>query len=371
MSRLAFAAACSVLALGTAAQAQVTNVTGSASTTVKLDSTFTSSSFGPGIVSQGGGAAYYSSFGTTPSTVSFESANASIRGDNQVSSTSTSSVDISIKNGGSNTLNPVLQSDITGASLGFYLANTAGGCGGSGLFSGGDPYGGCGQTTGGQTFRNFNVAGVPFGTVLAGSAFEFTVAVGTNTVYNFTGIETVTEGDGFAVVNPLQMALNGVAIDSGVLQNLTNTTPGMAGSANGWMWDDSPVSIALGSLGAGGTEDVTYTATVTTFSDLGCTSSDSSVCLVSYGAFGDPIGKGGGTSNVARFFASPFDDTGDGIKFVDNWGPQTFATPTFNFGSGLLSFNAVVPEPETWMSMILGFGLLGGALRRRRILSYT
>jgi hypothetical protein len=44
--------------------------------------------------------------------------------------------------------------------------------------------------------------------------------------------------------------------------------------------------------------------------------------------------------------------------------------PTFDFNTGVLSFNGV-PEPKTWMSMILGFGLLGAALRRRRVLSYA
>jgi hypothetical protein len=64
-------------------------------------------------------------------------------------------------------------------------------------------------------------------------------------------------------------------------------------------------------------------------------------------------------------------DTKDGlINFVDDWGPQQFGLPTFDFNTGILTFNGV-PEPATWTSMILGFGLLGGALRRRRALGWA
>jgi hypothetical protein len=34
--------------------------------------------------------------------------------------------------------------------------------------------------------------------------------------------------------------------------------------------------------------------------------------------------------------------------------------------NALLSVNGLVPEPATWMTMILGFGLIGGAMRRRQ-----
>src|SRR5580698_4495591 len=105
MTRLALAAACCVMALGTAAQAQVTGVTGSSTTQVQLDSTFNFTGGGPGLVSQGGGAAYYSSFTNTPSEITFESANASLKGDNSPTSVSSSSVDITIKNGGSAPVN--------------------------------------------------------------------------------------------------------------------------------------------------------------------------------------------------------------------------------------------------------------------------
>jgi hypothetical protein len=371
MARLAFAAACCVLAAGTAAQAQVTNVTGSSTGQVQLDSLFSIKGGGPGMVNQGGGAAYYSSFSTTPSVISFESASASMRGDNQVSTSLSSSVDITIKNGGSAAVNASLMSQITGAGLGLYLANTGGPCGGSGLFAGGDPVGGCAQTTGGQTFAQLPTAGTNPDQPLAGASFDFNVTVGGVQVYDFTGQETLT-------VNPLTglPAVNSLVLsDNSVLQGLTHIQPGMPGSADGYLWNASDVNIALGSLAAGASEDVIYTATVSTFSNVNCTTPTSNVCLAPYAAFGDPIGRGGGISSAARLFGpglevSPLLDPADGIPFVDNWGPQTFGVPTFDFTSGVLSFNSV-PEPKTWMSLILGFGFIGAALRRRRVLGYT
>lgn len=37
-----------------------------------------------------------------------------------------------------------------------------------------------------------------------------------------------------------------------------------------------------------------------------------------------------------------------------------------SFGSSVVTTTAAVPEPATWLTMILGFGMVGGALRRRQ-----
>lgn len=43
-----------------------------------------------------------------------------------------------------------------------------------------------------------------------------------------------------------------------------------------------------------------------------------------------------------------------------------------NFGEVTFDISGAVPEPATWALLILGFGLIGGAMRRRRVsLSYT
>jgi len=363
MARLALATVCCVLAAGTVAQAQVTNVTGTSTSTVSLDGTFKFTA--PGTESQGknNGSSFASSFASDPATVSFESGNSSVGV--MVTSTSTSSVDITIMNGGAQAVAPTLESQITPAGLGMYLADRSGGCGG-------DLFAGCPQTTGGQTFADLTSPTTTVGALVSAAAFDFNVTAGGTQVYDFQGIETLTVGaDGNLVVNDLVLSA------PNVLQGLVKLQPGGAGSALGYAWDASNVLIGLGGdLAPGASEDVVYTSTVTTLSRTACTSSDADVCLVAYSAFGDPIGRGGGITHARRFggdgldgdFGQPDDSSITGVTFST----ETFAAPTFKDGVLVfLPLGAVVPEPATWMSLILGFGLLGAALRRRRVLSYT
>jgi hypothetical protein len=380
MARLALAAACCVLAVGTAAEAQVTGVSGASTTTGQFDGSFGPfTNTGPGLVSQGpgNGAAYYGSFSSTPSIISFESANAS-SGPN-ILTNSTTSVDITIKNGGSTPVLPTLQSTITAGGLGLYLADRTGACGGSGLFGKtGDPFGGCGQVKAG-TFQDLRQVG-DINQSVAGAAFEFKVVANKVTVYDLTGVETlfISDGGGLQVSGLREtLTIGGVSMDpTGVLQGLAEVTPGAPDTAAAFLWNASDVNIALGgALAAHASEDVVYSSTVSTFSREGCATADLSECLVPFAAFGDPIGKGGGISGAAvrtlgpGFDIGPLAGSSDGFPFVDNWAPQSFRFPTFV--GGVLTFQAGVPEPKTWMSLILGFGLLGAALRRRRVLGYT
>lgn len=360
MTRLVFAIACCALA-GTAAEAQVTNVTGTSTSSVALDGTFNFTA--PGMKSQGdNGSAFASAFSSTPTEITFESGNSSSGG--RVTSTSTSSVDITIKNGGSTAVAPVLESQITPAGLGFYLGDRSGGCGG-------DIFAGCPQTTGGQTFADLVSSTTTVGAIVAAAEFDFNVTAGNVQVYDFTGIETLTVGtNGELVANDLVLSA------PNVLQGLVKLQPGGQDSALGYDWNASTVAIGLGpELAPGDSRDVVYSSTVTTLSLTDCTSSDSDVCLVTYSAFGDPIGRGGGIStSIVRRQGLGFnldDSPESGITGV-TFGPDTFAAPTFE--NGVLKFapfGASVPEPKTWMSLILGFSFIGAALRRRRILSYT
>ena len=52
---------------------------------------------------------------------------------------------------------------------------------------------------------------------------------------------------------------------------------------------------------------------------------------------------------------------GDALNVVDSLNGSKFMGVAFAPGA------AAVPEPASWLMMIVGFGLLGGALRRRRI----
>ena len=49
-----------------------------------------------------------------------------------------------------------------------------------------------------------------------------------------------------------------------------------------------------------------------------------------------------------------------------------FNLGTFQLDTGLIAISAVVPETAIWGMMIRGFGVIGGALRRRSItMSYA
>ena len=53
----------------------------------------------------------------------------------------------------------------------------------------------------------------------------------------------------------------------------------------------------------------------------------------------------------------------DGI--VLKWGPDGYDAGLDNIRFDARAITAAVPEPATWAMMILGFGLIGGAMRRR------
>jgi hypothetical protein len=80
--------------------------------------------------------------------------------------------------------------------------------------------------------------------------------------------------------------------------------------------------------------------------------------------------------DISTTGATPFDLTGSGqnapdlkIQFLDSSGDKVgslFSNALLN-SSGGQTFN--VPEPATWMMMIVGVGMVGGVLRRRRKLA--
>lgn len=78
------------------------------------------------------------------------------------------------------------------------------------------------------------------------------------------------------------------------------------------------------------------------------------------------------TSNVAGFFDNAaFSNNGFGGSFVVNGNTLTFTAPQFNTSgtrTSVITFAGAagaVPEPATWAMMVIGFGAVGGALRRR------
>lgn len=168
----------------------------------------------------------------------------------------------------------------------------------------------------------------------------------------------VSAGAGFAI----DVKVNGVTIytlSAGLLYNsvgLTSDVGGAAAVLNDfagfqlgtnpnlfqafYRWSDTPFSLNLGNLGAGQSLDVTYD--LTTYADNNANTSGDFLETV-FSAFGDPTGGG----HVINLAAIPF--------------AFDIAAPAITFAP-LTS----VPEPGTWALFLVGFGLAGTALRRRR-----
>jgi len=349
------------LAVGTAAQAQVTTVNGHAESFVNNSDTLS----GVGVYhGETGSANYASTISITPSAinpdkVSFESGNALTGGG--MNAFSFTSVQLALANDGNAALTPTLHSQITAAGMGFYMADTR--------TCGNNPQS-CAQSQGFATLHDLQrPVGSTGGTMTLGSAdFDFSIVANDHTLYSVHGSMSVNiNADGVFIDTDIEDATNKLA-------GFTTLQLGNAGSALGFAWDATNVpALLLNSIDPDSTEFVDYQVSVSSFSSGACLS-DGFTCLVAYSAFGDPIGRGGDVTNADfkvggnSFLGAFAGDPGqnDGVSFINGvtFSEVTLAAPT-------VTFDGAVPEPATWISMIAGFGLLGAALRRRRVLAYT
>jgi hypothetical protein len=243
-------------------------------------------------------------------------------------------------------VNPTLDSTITPAGFGFYVANTSGEC----LFANCAP-------SNAATFADFHPAGDGYYD-LAGAAFQFEIFDGDTSVYKALGIVSLT-GDYFGT--HLNYTFNETAL------GLTlNPEPGVSGAEGGnlsefgFNWNARDIDLNLAVLGAGQSRTITYRTSVFSYSTAGCVGDFT--CLVAYSGFGDPIGRGGGIDSLALSALS----VDGGLDFT----AARYEAPTFDTETGHISFNlappSATPEPASWALMILGFGALGSVLRRQR-----
>lgn len=87
------------------------------------------------------------------------------------------------------------------------------------------------------------------------------------------------------------------------------------------------------------------------------------------GAAGNLISTG--IIDFSNDFTTFIGMSGSGIKTL-TWNNATNGDYSWQFGVGALSFTAsAVPEPATWALMILSFGAVGGAMRRRQSVAAT
>lgn len=217
--------------------------------------------------------------------------------------------------------------------------------------------------------------------------------------FNFTvGRTEIVRGEASDETTTLYSA-NGYSDISGLRVSDDNGDNPFSGTISGdnggaglyYDWSATPLSVELGAIATGQSFYVDYTASYSVKSYNKC--QDILNCNAAQVVFGDPRNIGGGTNAnaVAARALFPGDPTVDGgvhavitrdyeasevpYAFVPSGVDRTIATPppnapiTYvgNYLPNLVDTDVMsgVPEPTTWATMILGFGLVGGALRRR------
>ncbi len=364
MSRLGTAISLGLLLVGTAAQAQsISNLSTSAGTNVVYPAVPRIETYGqtgptpPGTSTFGtfGGTDFSSFVTNADGLISFESSN--VASGLQVQSYSNTMVSFTFVNDGPAPV--TFESLITPAGVGFYLADVNPSC----------AYSSCDQVTGvgllTDVFRANPFA--PAGAV----GFEFVIQDNGQDLYRVTGQSSLSYGLNGAAFFDDQFGtgtyLNGTGA-RGMLRNFTLATDPFDASAHGFAWDATEISFLLGQ----GTHNLTYKTSVfstTNAFQLACGAS-----LVAYAGFGDPIGRGGGVESIESL-GGDFQSfaLGDGCEVKDGgiggveFTETTFEEPVIIDGELVFDRVAAVPEPATWAMMILGFGGIGAALRRRRL----
>ncbi|MEW5686082.1 MAG: PEPxxWA-CTERM sorting domain-containing protein [Pseudomonadota bacterium] len=300
----------------------------------------------------------------TSSYASFESGVA-VSG-SQASAVSNSGLDILIQNtGGSDVQVNSLESTILPAGLGFYIQDRTGNAADSNIFTG------YGQNTA-YTFESFANASNK-GTTFATAGFTFEVW---GDDYLFGEGQVNDEAQPlYSLYGELTLGfdLDGHLVRGGNIQaaglSLGNfATAYDTNYALAYAWGFKDIEVIINALlGAGDSMNLYYRTTAYAQTDLACL--NATTCLVGYSGFGDPVGRGGGASNLVAsrgFMTAQALNPITGIDFT----PQQMARPTINI-TDLGGGTGAVPEPATWMTMILGFASLGAALRRRRALAYS
>jgi hypothetical protein len=286
--------------------------------------------------------------------------------------TSTTGIDAVITNNGSGpvTLNSI-GSTIIQAGMGFMIQNPTGSAIGNNVFTGygADPLGALSDfskknTTIATSSFNFDVFGADY---LTNSEAE--------PLYTLSGSVSLGFDQHGNVVLTSDVADAKHTLKDFTKVVETNAVDGESHPLNdayllGYQWDETNIDVILDQLlGAGDTTQLFYRATSTVDISAPCVSATE--CLVAYSGFGDPVGRGGG---VEDFAFDSFDQQGPSTGSTpcpDNDSQICFSPQSVKPFGRLDVTDSSVPEPASWMTMILGFGLLGGALRRRGVVSYS
>ena len=153
-----------------------------------------------------------------------------------------------------------------------------------------------------------------------------------------------------------------------------------SGTEAAWDWSATNLNLALNTINPGETAEIIYESNTFSFGDGFCTGLF--YCDAAQVAFGDPRNNGGvgnaAFAALARAANAAPDETvisrlfdlrsiSANIVGLDTPLPANPPVlPAFRYTPGPFAATAAVPEPATWMIMILGFGIVGGEARRRR-----
>lgn len=298
--------------------------------------------------------------------VEFQNGNASYG--EKVTSVSRTVVDVSFENTTNKSIRPTLNSQITPAGLGIFVSS----CSGFMMRT-------CGLRDDGDYDWQDVGNQVASGEAAVGSRFDFKVMSGEEILFELTGGVSLVIGENGAP-NTIVKDFGGV---EDFLTGFRQTSPVDSQQQISFDWQatdflvEFPDSLMLdpGEIG-----NLKYVTEVTTFSNAFCFDTGRAACPLAYGAFGDPIGRGGagGSSNrslAPQLFASTALATqstaSSAIEGVSS-GLFQFSLPTFE--NGEIGFQAIsgpgipttqeVSAPATFALLALGLPFL--MMRARR-----
>ena len=138
-------------------------------------------------------------------------------------------------------------------------------------------------------------------------------------------------------------------------------------------WDDTYFFADLDPILPGQKSTLTYRITTESWSDVSFKGAFDNL-IVAFSCFADPLGRGSLSSvfTIPGFGPSTCNDYRSGSP--DRPSPYSLKLPVIDeYGRIVFTADgtAPIPEPDTWAMLILGFGLVGFSMRRRKKLEIT
>ncbi|MGL6042713.1 MAG: PEPxxWA-CTERM sorting domain-containing protein [Sandaracinobacteroides sp.] len=368
-----------MVAIATSASAQIGPATATTTASQTLDgvtTNFPNPAPSPNYDNGGPGGAGYGASAVITSDSIFFQAGAMSAGTKNASSSSVS-VSFDVTNPGAAAIDK-LESTIFESNFGFFISNFS-----NGFFPGdgtplpvcsGATLPGCAPVNFGGTFDDFTALGQD-PRLLATTSFQFEVlqsgyatpvaSVGgtMSLIRNGSTVSLVTGGGFDDLASQLNNFVQFAPPADEVLDPFGNQIP-VGDYVRAYSWERTNFTADLNPILSGETSTLTYRVTTST-QNFGITSTfppDSNL-IVAFTCFADPIGRGGvrgAVLTIPGFAASTcaqFESSTDSPFFLK--------VPVID-GDTIRVVGGVIPEPDTWAMLILGFGLVGLSMRRSK-----